>query len=156
MLFGLSSASFAEVKTIKFDENFHIKFQSDIWNYHYIKAMNAITPHIFEYKDNKDLKVIVQKETHLDKNPKNIRLVEEKCLEAQKSYQDTKTGTAKTIKIKNKNVCLIQLEKIGRNNYQIIFPIHFTANSYDLVSFSWSDNDDGKLKLVNQLVGENL
>jgi len=154
----LSSASLkADIVKINIDSGLYLKVNSDQWNYQYVKAMKAITPHIVESKNRKDLKVIIQKETHTDQVRNKKTFVAEKCKAANQFYQDSKQGSAKSIQIKNTDVCLI---KMSRNNsedsFQIIYPVKFNKNAYELMSFAWKVKGSSALDEVSKLVGDNL
>lgn len=154
----LSSATLkADIVKINIDSGLYLKVNSDQWNYQYVKAMKAITPHIVENKSRKDLKVIVQKETHTDGVGDKKTFVAEKCKAANKFYQDSKQGSAKDIKIKGTDVCLIHMPKANsEDSFQIIYPVRFSKNSYELMSFAWKEKGKSALDEVSKLVGDNL
>lgn len=151
-----SSEIMAGVETVKLEKGITLKFDNTNWVYQYIKVMSSITPHILENKIEKDLKVIVQKETHAMDSKTTKSLIEEKCTSANKFYQESNQGSAKIIEIKNKKVCFILLTKKENNTYQILYPVNFSNASYDLLSFAWNARDEKDLKTVSALVGENL
>ncbi len=147
-----SMSLFADIKTVNIDKKFEIKYESTSWNYHFLKIFNGITPHVLEHRDHNKLKVIIQKETHLGV----VSSVEKKCVESGKFYEQSNHGKTKTLFIKNKPVCFIELVKNQKKNFQIIYPISFEKTSYDLISFSWVDEGADNLKKVELLVSENL
>lgn len=146
----------AEIVKINLEPGIFLKVNSAEWTYQYIKALSSVTPHIVESKTNKDLKVIVQKETHAEAVANKKLLVVEKCKAANKFYQESKQGSAKNIQIKNKDVCLIQMTKNDQNNFQIIYPVRFSKNTYDLMSFGWKGKGESSISEVSRLVGDNL
>lgn len=154
----LSSTSLrADIVKINIDSGLYLKVNSDQWNYQYVKAMKAITPHIVESKSRKDLKVIIQKETHTDHVGDKKTFVAEKCKVANKFYQDSKQGSAKSMQIKNTDVCLIKMSKSNNeDSFQIIYPVKFTKNAYELMSFAWKVKGRSALEEVSKLVGDNL
>ena len=152
-----SISTHAEIKKIKIDPGIQIKFDDKNWNYQYIKILSNISPYIFESKSKNDIKVIVQKETHADNSGyKNQNLVQKKCLEADAFYKNSGNGSAKSMKIKNSDVCLIQITKSEKMSFQIIYPIQFNKSTYDLLSFSWQSKDLNSVEVVSSLVRENL
>lgn len=152
----LSQNLFAGIQSVKLESNLKLKFDDSVWRYQYVKALSSVTPHILENKNQKDLKVIIQKETHSESVKDRKTLVAKKCEEANKFYRSSNQGSAKSLQIKNKTVCLIEQMKPGKSSYQIIYPVHFSKNTYDLMSFAWHGTDEKNLKEVTQLVGENL
>lgn len=151
-----SFSAYAKIRQIKIDPGLQIKFEDKEWNYHYIKALSSITPHIFESKSKNEIKVVIQKEAHTDSGFGNSNLVQKKCGEADNFYRNSKQGSAKSFKIKNSTVCLIQFIKSDKNNYQIIYPIHFHKSGYELLSFAWQSKDTNSVDEVSSLVRENL
>ncbi len=154
-LLALTYSVRAEIKTVKYEQGLSQKFSDQNWQYQYIKELRSITPHIFENKKDKELKVVVQKETHQESHYKKQSLVSDKCAAANKFYKESMQGSAQNMKIKGQDVCLIKMVKKDKNSYQIIYPVHFAKGSYDLISFAWY-GDEGKLEAVKELVGENL
>lgn len=155
-LFFVSQQTMAITQKIKIESGIFLNFNDKKWNYQYVKALNLITPHIFESKVTKELKVIIQKETHSEPVADKKKLVSEKCLAANKFYQNSKQGFAKSIQIKNKEVCLIEMADKDQKKFQIVYPVRFSKNSYDLISFAWKGSNEDTLKEVSQLVGDNL
>lgn len=154
--FLFSNFVMAEIQSVKFEKGIKLKFTDTQWKYQYVKALSAVTPHIFENVSHRDLKVIVQKETHADKIGDKKTFIQNKCQDANKFYQDSKQGTAKSLQIKDKQVCFITINKKDKNSYQIVYPIKFNSDTYELISFAWNDADAKYLKNVSGLVGDNL
>jgi hypothetical protein len=151
-----STLAMADVQSVKFEKGIQLKFNDKEWKYQYVKALSIVTPHLFENISNKDLKVIVQKETHADKVGDKKTFIENKCKDANKFYQNSKQGSAKSLQIKDKEVCFITMNKKDKNSYQIVYPIQFNKDSYELISFAWNDGDEKYLQSVSGLVGDNL
>ena len=155
-LFFYSTIVLAEIQNVKIEPGIQLKFNDNDWKYQYVKELSSVTPHFLESKLDKDFKVIIQKETHSESFIDKKNLITQRCAEANKFYQDSKQGFAKSIQIKNKSVCFIQLKRADKNSYQIVYPARFNKNSYDLLSYAWQDVSDKKLEKVSKLVGENL
>lgn len=154
--FLLVSTAFADIQSVKLESDLKLNFDDTSWNYHYVKVLSTVTPHILENKKDKNLRVIIQKETHSEIVKDKKSLVTNKCEEVNKFYRDSKQGSAKSIQIKNTSVCYIEHNKKDKNSYQIIYPKQFSKSTYDLMSFAWQAIDDKGLKEVSLLVGENL
>ncbi|NOT77624.1 MAG: hypothetical protein HOP07_01325 [Bacteriovoracaceae bacterium] len=152
----LVPTAFAGIQSVKLGSDLKLNFDDTSWNYQYVKVLSTVTPHILENKKDKNLRVIIQKETHSEMVKDKKTLVTKKCEEANKFYRDSKQGSAKSIQIKNTSVCFIENNKKDKNSYQIIYPKHFSKSTYDLMSFAWQASDDKNLKEVSLLVGENL
>lgn len=152
----LSQNLMAGIQSVKLDADLKLRFDDASWNYQYIKVLSTVTPHILENKKDKNLRVIIQKETHSEVVKDKKKLVVKKCEEANSFYRGSGQGSAKSIQIKNTAVCLIEHNRKDKNSYQIIYPKHFSKNTYDLMSFAWQAEDNKSLAEVSQLVGENL
>lgn len=157
LLFSIfSTLAMADVQSVKIEKGIQLKFNDKDWKYQYVKALSMVTPHLFENTSHKDLKVIVQKETHSDRVADKKTFIENKCKDANKFYQDSKQGSAKSLQVKNKQVCFITMNKKEKNTYQIVYPAKFNKDTYELLSFAWNDGDEKYLQNVSELVGDNL
>ena len=85
----ISPLTKAEIVKINLEPGIYLKMNSKEWTYQYIKAFSSITPHIVESNTNKNLKVIIQKETHAEVVKDQNKLVVEKCKAANLFYQNS-------------------------------------------------------------------
>jgi len=60
----LVPTAFAGIQSVKLESDLKLNLDNASWNYRYVKVLSTVMPHILENKKDKNLRVIIQKETH--------------------------------------------------------------------------------------------
>ncbi len=137
---------------IKIDQSWRVKYNAEEWSYKFVKIFSGITPHIFENKK-ENLRLVLQKETHLGRSLQEKSFVSNKCTEAQSFYSQNKSGRAFLEKINNTETCFIEYKnESGNSIFEYVVPQVSKGNSYELYTYAWTnDSKSGKSRVHNFL-----
>jgi hypothetical protein len=129
--------AYSSMKELKIDSTWKGKFDSNEWDYIYLKSMNAISTNVFENKKEK-FKLILQKETHYSDVKNYADLVDKNCESVGKRYEEKNIGKSEIINIKNKKICYIEYKNFeGIIVRQFVYPELNKSNSYELFTYTW-------------------
>ena len=145
----LSTQCFAsQLTNLKIDSVWRVKYDAKEWSYIYLKPSVGISSNIFEHRKEK-IKIILQRETHVDNSLSSQNLVKEKCDESNKFYASNFSGSAQVMTINNKKVCYIEYKNVsGELAHQIVYPEPSKTRNYDLYSYAWNSSDRKSREVV--------
>jgi len=153
IFFALSSWA-NQLTDLKVDSNWKIKYDPTQWNYIYFKQASSISSNIFEHKREK-IRLILQKETHLNPSPGNKNLMADECLKAHQYFSKNFNGNATKVTINSTELCYVEYKNIsGDTNHEFLYPDSYKTRSYDLLTYTWkSKNPATKEIVINFLKG---
>ncbi|MGZ3790059.1 MAG: hypothetical protein ACXVLQ_16095 [Bacteriovorax sp.] len=153
VLLTISTNAFAvQLTDLKIDAKWRVKYDPKEWSYIYLKPTLGISPNIFEHRKEK-IRVVLQKESHLDGTSDYQKLVESKCAEGNQYYSKKASGHAELVSINNKKICYIEFRNAsGEMIHQFVYPELSKAQNYDLYSYAWKSNNDRSKEIVSHFL----
>jgi hypothetical protein len=150
----LTNSSAAPLTELKIDTKWRVKYNPKEWSYLYLKPLGGVSSNIFEHRKDK-IRIVLQKESHLDEISDYQKLIEKRCAESNKYYSKNASGYAEVVKVNKKNICYIEFKNAaGEIIRQFVYPDLNKPRNYDLYSYAWnSNNQKTKETVTNFLKG---